>query len=260
MTLNTCKPIHRRANTLRMLGGFTFMFFAIIAGAQTQASDAKSVEAKAASSTYETIFLTYATRDSDLNDIQTDLRNLLPRVKIYGMPSQHAISLWATPEDMVLARKIISDLDRAKKVYRLTYTVADTDSGKRTGVEHYVLIVTSGEKSDFKQGSRVPIMTGSYDTGTTTSNSQVQYVDVGLNIEATLDGYGDGVRLRSKISQSSVADEKSGIGSQDPMIHQTQMEATATLEPGKPVVLGSLDLPGGTRKEEIEVVSELVKQ
>ena len=259
MTLKTRVTISRRANTLRMLVGITFMLLAAIAGAQAQTVDTKSADPKAASGTYETIFLTYATQVNDLNDIQTDLRNLLPRVKIYGLPSQRAISLWANPEDMALARKIISDLDRAKKVFRLTYTVADTDNGKRAGVEHYVLIVTSGEKSDFKQGSRVPIMTGSYDTGTTTSNSQVQYVDVGLNIEATLDGYGDGVRLRSKISQSSVADEKSGIGTQDPMIHQTQLEATTTLEPGKPVVLGSLDLPGGTRKQEIEVVSELVK-
>jgi type II secretory pathway component GspD/PulD (secretin) len=102
-------------------------------------------------------------------------------------------------------------------------------------------------------------MTGSYDTGTTTSNSQVQYLDVGLNIEATLDRYGDGVRLRSKIEQSSVADEKSGIGAQDPMIRQTLLEGTSSMEPGKPVVLGSLDLPGGARKQEIEVVSELVK-
>jgi type II secretory pathway component GspD/PulD (secretin) len=264
MIIENYGTVRRRVSALHVLIGITLMLCAGVAGAQTQpaearSADSRSAEAKPAPSTYETIFLAYATRDNDMNDIQTDLRNLLPKVKVYGLPSQHAISLWAAPEDMALARKIVSDLDRAKRVYRLTYTIADLDNGKRAGVEHYVLIVSSGEKSDFKQGNRVPVITGSYDTGTTTSNSQVQYVDVGLGIEATLDGYGDGVRVRSKISQSSVADEKSGIGTQDPMIRQTQLEATTTLEPGKPVVLGSLDLPGGTRKQEIEVVSELVR-
>jgi type II secretory pathway component GspD/PulD (secretin) len=259
MILKKDATLSHGMNFSAMLAGFAFMLFALTAAAQTESAEGKAADAKAASSTYGTIFLTYATRDNDLADIQTNLRNMLPRTKIYGIMSQRAISLWATPEDIALARKIVADLDRPKKIYRLTYTIADTDNGKRTGVEHYVLVVSSGDKSDFKQGSRVPIMTGSYDTGTTTSNSQVQYLDVGLGIEATLDGYGDGVRLRSKVEQSSLAEEKSGIGAQDPMIHQTQLQATTTLELGKPVVLGSLDLPGGTRKQEIEVVSELVK-
>jgi type II secretory pathway component GspD/PulD (secretin) len=259
MTLMKEATVSRTANVLLTLAGLTLMLCSGVAGAQSQAAEAKSADAKPASSTYETIPLAYATRDNDLNDIQTDLRNMLPKTKVYATPSQHAISLWATPEDMALARKIIADLDRAKKVYRLTYTITDMDNGKRVGMNHYALVVASGEKSDFKLGNRVPIMTGSYDTGTTTSNSQVQYLDVGLNIEATLDRYGDGVRLRSKIEQSSVADEKSGIGAQDPMIRQTLLEGTSSMEPGKPVVLGSLDLPGGARKQEIEVVSELVK-
>jgi hypothetical protein len=29
---------------------------------------------------------------------------------------------------------------------------------------------------------------------------------------------------------------------------------------GKPLILGSLDVPGNTRKQEIEVVAELVKE
>jgi hypothetical protein len=37
------------------------------------------------------------------------------------------------------------------------------------------------------------------------------------------------------------------------------LEAVAMLTPGKPVVLGSLDIPGTTRREVIEVVSELVR-
>jgi type II secretory pathway component GspD/PulD (secretin) len=240
-------------------------FFATVAGAQTQPSDAKPADARPAeqkpsAETYETLYLSNMTQQNDLNDIQTDLRNILsPRAHVYGMPSQHAISIRATPEDILLAKKILMDTDRAKKVYRLTYTITEMENGKRVGVQHLALIAFSGEKTEFKQGSRVPVVTGTYDAGSSTSNMQVQYVDVGLGIEATLDGYADGIRLRSKIEQSSLAEEKSGVGAQDPVIRQTKLDTMATLVQGKPLVLGSLDIPGGTRHLDVEVVSELVK-
>src|ERR1700722_7124440 len=150
MTLKKDATVSGRANVLSTLTGLTLMLCAGIAVGQTQAGEAKSAEVKPVSSTYETIFLIYATQQNDLNDIQTDLRNLLPKTRVYGMPSQRAISLWATPEDMALARKVIADLDRVKKVYRLTYTITDLDSGKRVGMNHYALVVASGERSDFK--------------------------------------------------------------------------------------------------------------
>ena len=85
------------------------------------------------------------------------------------------------------------------------------------------------------------------------------YIDVGQEIEATLDSYLDGVRLRTKVVQSSVAEDKSGVGNSDPVIRQTSLEGTSTLVQGKPLVLGSLDVPGTTRHQEVEVVSELVR-
>jgi hypothetical protein len=164
---------------------------------------------------------------------------------------------------MQLAQKIVADLDRTKKTYRLIYTITQTEEGKRVGEQHFALLVVSGGKTWLKQGNRLPIVTGyvggSGDAGSSKQDSQVTYVDVGLNIEASLDGYPDGVRLHSKVEQSGLADEKSGIGVQDPVIRQSTLDATSTLEPGKPLVLGSLDMPGSTRHMDVAVVSELVR-
>ena len=211
--------------------------------------------------TYQTIYLTNLTQQNEFNDVQTDLRNMLPKARMYGISSQNAISIRATPEDMQIAQKIIADLDRGKRLYRLTYTINESDSGKHTGAQSFTLIVASGGRTTFKQGARVPIVTGSYDTSSTptAAETQVQYLDVGLNIEASADGYMDGLRLRSKVEQTNVADEKSGVGIQDPIVRQTVLDDTSTLTPGKPLTLGSLDIPGTTRKQEIEVVAELVK-
>jgi hypothetical protein len=137
--------------------------------------------------------------------------------------------------------------------------MTERDGGKTIGVQHFSIIVASGSRTEFKQGSRVPIGVGGRSSASSTSNLDVQYLDVGQEIEASLDGYLDGVRLRTKVVQSSIAEDKSGLGTQDPVIRQTTLEGTSTLVQGKPLVLGSLDIPGSTRHQEVEVVSELVR-
>lgn len=245
----------------------TFAGLATCAVAHAQSADIKPADSKpgpakppAEPEVYQTFYLNNITQQSELNDIQTDMRNMLRNGKIYSIPSQNVISIKGTAEDIQLAQKIIADLDRPRKIYRLTYTINESDSGKRTGTQSFTLIVASGGKTTFKQGSRVPIVTGSYDSAASTSNTQVQYQDVGLAIEASADSNLDGLRLRSKVEQTKVADEKSGVGTQDPIVRQTVLDGTSTLATGKPLILGSLDVPGTTRKQEIEVLAELVKE
>ena len=220
--------------------------------AQPQAADAKSTP-----DVYQTLYLSNLTQPSDANDLIGDLRNMLPRSKMIYVPSQGAISFKGSPEDMALAQKILADLDKTKKIYRLTYTMTEKDGGKTIGVQHFSVIVASGSRTDFKQGSRVPISVAT--NAAPGSNAEITYIDIGQEIEASLDGYLDGVRLRTKVVQSSVAEDKSGVGTQDPVIRQTTLEGTSTLVQGKPLVLGSLDVPGSTRHQEVEVVSELVR-
>jgi type II secretory pathway component GspD/PulD (secretin) len=231
------------------------------AGAQTPPADGKPADSSSDSKfgVYQTLYLTNITAQNDANDLQTDLRNMLPNSRLYYVPSQSAISLRGTPEDIALAKRILADLDHTKKLYRLTYTITDSDGGKSIGTQHFTLVVASGGKTNLKQGSKVPIVTGATKAGDTTQHSDVQYLDVGLGIEASLDAYSDGVRLRTKLEQSSVAEEKSGVGIEDPVIRMTTLEGTSTLVQGKPLVLGSLDFPGSTRHQEVEVVSELVR-
>ena len=214
------------------------------------------VEVKPDSEIYRTLYLTNLTQQYEANDLLTAMRNVLTRARLYYLPSQGAISIRGSAADIQLAETMLSDLDRPRKTYRLTFTLNDTDAGKRTDGQHFTLIATSGEKTDLKQGNKVPVLPATVVAGQT---SQVEYIDVGLAIEATLDGSADGFRLHSKVSQSSVADEKAPSGIQDPVIHQTELEGTYTLLPGKPLVLGSLDVPGSTRHQQIEVVAELLR-
>jgi type II secretory pathway component GspD/PulD (secretin) len=233
----------------------TAMLFAQMAGAQTQSAEQKPAEQRVVPGSYQIFYLSNATRQMDMNDIQTDLRNMLPRAKVYGVQTQNAISIQGSADDLALAQKMIADLDRPRKVYRLVYSITEVDGGKRVGTQHFSLIALSGGRTILKQGSRVPIVTGTYEAGTPKQNSQVQYQDVGLSIEATLDGES----LHSKVEQTSPAEERSGVGPQDPIVRQTVLDGMSSLTLGKSVVLGSFDIPGSTRHQEVEVASELVK-
>jgi general secretion pathway protein D len=63
----------------------------------------------------QTFYLTNASQQNDANEIQTAIRNLLdPSTKIYLVPSQNAIVMRATPDQLLLAQKLINDLDHTR--------------------------------------------------------------------------------------------------------------------------------------------------
>ncbi len=217
--------------------------------------------AKQDSDVVQTFYFKNGGQQNEATEIFTALRNLLePRDKAAYLPSQNAMSVKASPEQLLLVQKILNDLDRPKKAYRLTYTISEMDSGKRLGVQHFAMIVAGGGRTTLKNGSRVPTVTvGSASGPSIAQNSQVAYIDVGLSIDASLDEFATGARLRTKVEQSSLAEERSGMGAQNPIVRQTTIEGTSFLTPGKPLVLGSVDVSGSTRHLDVEVVMEAVR-
>jgi len=261
MTMNNFSAGRRATGDAWVLAACGLVFGLTMTGmrAGAQSSDEKVTTAKVDGGVNQTIFLKNAAQQNDLTDIQTDLRNLFPRVKIYGIPAQHAISIHGSPEDIAEAERIVTELDKPRPSYRLTFTLAGANGGQSGLEQSFTLIAGAGEKTVFKQGTRVPIVTGHYDAEATTSNSQLQYMDVGLTIEVTAVRLADGVGLRSKVEQSSLSEEKSGVGVQDPVVSQAVWEGSSTVTPGTTLVLGSISNPGTGHKQEISVAVEQVK-
>jgi type II secretory pathway component GspD/PulD (secretin) len=225
--------------------------------AQTQPAETHPGDAKPADVS-QTFFLAHVTEQREVNDILTDLRNMLPHAHSYAVAPDHAVTVKGSPDDIAEAQRLIAELDKPRKSYRLSYTINERDGDKQISTQRLSLIALSGERTVIKQGSRVPIVTGSVSSDTNTPSSQVQYLDVGLNIEASVEGAPDDLRLQTRVEQSGLSDEKSGLGAQDPMIRQTQLETNVLLSQNKPLLLGSLDIPGTTRHEEVTVVAELI--
>ena len=142
--------------------------------------------------------------------------------------------------------------------YRLLFTVTESDSGKRVGLQHFAMTALPNQKASMKQGSKIPVMTGGYSHESAPGTEyQFTYLDVGLNCDVTLSEKPDGVEAAIKLEQSSVAETPSVIADvKEPIIRQAVLVNSAILKPGTPVMMGSLDVPGSTRHLDIEVTLE----
>ncbi len=106
---------------------------------------------------------------------------------------------------------------------------------------------TDGQKADLKVGSKIPIATGSYQTGAATAvvsslvNTQFQYQDVGVEIEITPTIHYDRdvtLKLKMAISQESGFANLSGI--QEPIFSQRTVDQTIRLKEGEASIMGGL--------------------
>ncbi len=190
--------------------------------------------------------------------ITTALRNVLnANDHVYLVEETNDVLVSGPPEEIALAGRLISELDQPKRTYRITYTVAESDAGKRVGVQHFSMVVVSGQRVQLKQGDKIPVITGSYSTEQKAEQTQFTYLDIGMNFDSTVDQFANGLRLRSVVEQSSVADATpKGILADEPIVRQSKLEGTSVIIPGKPLNLGRIDVVGSTRHLDIEVVAE----
>lgn len=207
---------------------------------------------------YETLHITWLTQQNEANDLQIAMRSMLTHARLYYIPDENALAVNGPPEELAIVKRMLADLDRPRPMYRLTYTLIDLDGTKQIGAQSYALVLATGSKTQLKQGSRIPLPSSAgTEKAADRDISQPQFLDIGLNIEVGLDGSPQALKLRSKIEQSSLAVDKPSPG-QDPVIRQTSLEGSVSLTPGKPLVLGTLDIPGSTRREEVQVVAEVL--
>ena len=268
----------------------------------------------------QTFYLTNAWQQNDLNDVSTALRNVMPNAKAYPVQSQNAIVMRGTPDELLLAQKLIDDLDKARgevvvdiavlevsknwertlgiawpssigvtlqptcaatnsctgsgssgsgssstttspTLYSLahlnsadfavsvgsaTLNLLLTDSNTKV-LQSPRIRATDAQKASMKIGSRIPIATGSYQTGAATAlvsslvNTQFQYQDVGVNIEMTPSiHYDHDVTLKIKIEVSSESGTETISGVTEPIISQRVVDQTIRLREGEASILGGI--------------------
>jgi general secretion pathway protein D len=265
----------------------------------------------------QTFYLSNAWQQTDLTDVQTAIRNVLTNVKAYGVASQNAIVIRGTPDELLLAQKLINDLDKARAevvvdiavmevsknwertlglawpssvglalqppsssssttsttsttsststtsptLYQLSHLKASdfavtvgaatanlllTDSNTKI-LQNPRIRATDQQKATFKVGSKIPIATGSYQSGAATSmvsslvNTQFQYQDVGVNVEMTPTVHFDhDVTLKIKVEVTSQSGSVTISGVTEPILSQRVIDQVIRLREGEASILGGI--------------------
>ncbi len=268
----------------------------------------------------QTFYLTNAWQQNDMNDVQTALRSVIRNAQFYGVASQNAIVAKGTPDELLLAQKIINDLDKARPEVvvdvavlevsknwertlgiawpnsasvalqppNATSTSTGTGAGTGTGggttassltlydlahlkasnfavnigqatlnlllnnantqiLQSPSIRATDGQKATLTIGSRIPIATGSYQTGAATAlvsslvNTQFQYIDVGVKITVTPTvHYNDDVTLNLAIELSSQSGQVTISGVTEPILSQRIVNQVIRLREGQASILGGI--------------------
>ncbi|HEY4050099.1 MAG TPA: hypothetical protein VGM27_24825 [Acidobacteriaceae bacterium] len=267
----------------------------------------------------ETFYLRNAATPSELQEAAGTLKGILDINRIQVSPEQRALTLRGTPDQMVLARKLLDDIDkpRAEVLIEMVVMQVSRDKLHTIGVNppttvnfslqpngstsssgssssassssssspnsgssstftlnslaslnatNFFLSIPGGslsflmtdsntkvlqrpeiramdsEKGSLKIGDRIPIATGSFQTGISPLvNTQFQYIDVGVNVDITPYVHSDKeVTLKMSLEISSVTGVQNLGGVNQPTIGQRRIEHEARLEDGEVNLIGGI--------------------
>jgi general secretion pathway protein D len=181
----------------------------------------------------ETFYLTNAWQQNDLTDVQTAIRNVLTGIKIYGVPSQNAIVIRGTPDELLLAQKLINDLDKPRSEVVVDIAILEVSKNweKTLGIEW---------PSTFGLALQAPnSSTSSSSTTTTTTTSSSTSTSPSLYDLAHLKATDFAVTIGSATANLLLTDSGTRL-LQSPRIRATDAQK-ATMKIGEriPVATGS---------------------
>lgn len=252
----------------------------------------------------KTFYLRNASTPADLQQAAGTLKGILDISRIQITPEQRSLTLRGTPDQMVLAQKLLGDIDKPRGEVVIDVTVmevsrhklhtigtnpptsatvtlapgaATTTSGSSNSsltlnsftslnagdfsvsipgasfsflasdsdtkvIQRPEIRAIDSEKSSLKIGDRVPIATGSFQSGLGGSvNTQFQYLDVGVNVDITPYIHADrSVTLKMSLEISSVAGVQNVGGFSQPTIGQRRIEHEARLADGEVNLIGGI--------------------
>lgn len=247
-------------------------------------------------SVMKTFYLHNAATPADLQEVAGTLKAMLDISHIQATPELRSLTLRGTPDQMVLAQKLLDDIDKPKaevlidvvvmevsrdrirtlgstlptsvsanispsgssgltlnsfhgltandiavSISGASYTALASDSNTKV-IQRPEVRVMDSEKASLRIGDRIPIATGSFQSGLTQGvNTQFQYIDVGVNIDITPYVHADNeVTLKMSLEISTVDGEQSIDGVTEPEIGQRRIEHEARLADGEVNLIGGI--------------------
>jgi general secretion pathway protein D len=190
----------------------------------------------------QTFYLTNVAQQADANEILVALRNLLdPSVKLYLVASQNALIVRATQPELILAEKLINDLDRVRPEVVIDVAVLEVSRQleRNLGITlptSFGLTPQASNLNVTQASSSTTTSTTATTTGTSTTNQQS---GVTLNTLANLNATNFAVSITGGTLNALLSDSDTRV-LQNPRIRASD-GAHSTLKIGEkiPVATGS---------------------
>jgi general secretion pathway protein D len=252
----------------------------------------------------KTFYLRNAATPADLQQAAGTLKAILDINRIQVTPETRSLTLRGTPDQMVLAQKLLGDIDKPKaevlievavmevsrdklhtigtnpptsasvtlvpggssgssgssgsgltlnsftslnandfsvSIPGISFSLLASDSNTKV-IQRPEIRAIDSEKASLKIGDRVPIATGSFQSGLGGSvNTQFQYLDVGVNVDITPYVHADNeVTLKMSLEISSVTGVQNIGGFNQPTIGQRRIEQETRLADGEVNLIGGI--------------------
>jgi general secretion pathway protein D len=222
------------SDALRIVGTVSGTFYKPVTGNTIfVAQNTRTKRTELDEQAVQTFYLTNSTAQNDANEVVVAIRNLLdPSVKIYLVPSQNAIVMRATPDQLLLAEKLINDLDRARPevVVDVAILEVNRDKIRNLGITLPQSITLTPQASPYAPAPTSTTTT----TGTATASSNFT-----LNTLANMNATNFAVTISGGTLNALLTDTNTHI-LQNPRIRATDGQR-ATLKIGQkiPIATGS---------------------
>jgi hypothetical protein len=143
--------------------------------------------------------------------------------------------------------------------YLVEYRFHDGGDASTATDRRYTLMVNGEHKASFKSGSRTPTVSSTFEqaNGASTITTQYSYLDLGVNIECTLQELDSRVEVHTALDLSSLADNTPAAAAgaaRNPTLKQTKLDASATLQIGKSSMVASIADPASNRTLQVTVL------
>lgn len=136
-------------------------------------------------------------------------------------------------------------------VYRLEYTVVETEGSKKLSSRSYTLVVVDGKRGQMRVGTRVPVRNGNGDS--------FNYMDIGVSLDAQpslLDA--TTLRLDTTIDITSIVALDTPTA-RVPITRSCRDSAVALISVDKLVTLMTQDDPSNNNTLQVQVIARVVK-
>jgi len=255
-------------------------------------------------SVMKTFYLRNASTPADLQQAAGTLKGILDISHIQATPELRSLTVRGTPDQIILAQKLLTDIDKPKsevlidvlvlevstdKIRTLgsvlptsvsgsispagsgsgsgsgssgltlnsfanlgagdisislpggSFTALATDSATKV-IQRPEVRVMDSERASLRIGDRIPIATGSFQSGLTQGvNTQFTYIDVGVNIDITPYIHANNeVTLKTSLEVSSVTGEQTIDGVTEPTIGQRRIDHQVRLADGEVNLIGGI--------------------